>query len=329
VYFDHFNALGSDTQWTDYAGRSGKEEIFYPWGVEWQDTGFGGYQTFGSLILYDPSTDGYVTPNRYFVSTQGRWLSPDPLAGSMLNPQSLNRYAYVLNNPCSMVDPLGLDSCNFNISIVNLALAAQDLTSVESQIKALFAASSVGQAISVGVNFEFSGNAAYMLFITSNGVPGVSPGGYSSGGSGVVFANIVPGNVFNLYFDRVLGVEATHEIGHGLGIRDLQFSVRQGSTLMSVDTNPAYGVPELSPVYSSDFPAGLLFTPQQVAALFRKCSKDVAKGKASFGGGGSAGGPVGGSGTYIFVVTGGWCDPENGGCSTTGYWAGPFFPQQK
>jgi hypothetical protein len=41
--------------------------------------------------------------------TQGRWLSPDPLAGNILNPQSLNRYAYVLNNPTSLVDPLGLD----------------------------------------------------------------------------------------------------------------------------------------------------------------------------------------------------------------------------
>ena len=38
----------------------------------------------------------------------GRWLSPDPLAGDVSNPQSLNRYAYVLNNPTSLIDPLGL-----------------------------------------------------------------------------------------------------------------------------------------------------------------------------------------------------------------------------
>ena len=43
---------------------------------------------------------------------QGRWLSPDPYMGSMdlTNPQSLNRYAYVLNNPLRFVDPFGLDS---------------------------------------------------------------------------------------------------------------------------------------------------------------------------------------------------------------------------
>jgi len=37
-----------------------------------------------------------------------RWLSPDPVAGDILDPQSLNRYAYVLNNPVNFVDPLGL-----------------------------------------------------------------------------------------------------------------------------------------------------------------------------------------------------------------------------
>jgi hypothetical protein len=37
-------------------------------------------------------------------------LSPDPYLGSMdlSNPQSLNRYSYVLNNPTNFIDPLGL-----------------------------------------------------------------------------------------------------------------------------------------------------------------------------------------------------------------------------
>jgi uncharacterized protein RhaS with RHS repeats len=35
-------------------------------------------------------------------------MSPDPLGGKLTNPQSLNRYTYVLNNPLSFTDPTGM-----------------------------------------------------------------------------------------------------------------------------------------------------------------------------------------------------------------------------
>lgn len=41
----------------------------------------------------------------------GRWMTPDQLGGDITNPQSLNRYAYVENNPTTYVDPLGLNRC--------------------------------------------------------------------------------------------------------------------------------------------------------------------------------------------------------------------------
>jgi REP-associated tyrosine transposase len=48
-----------------------------------------------------------MTPN----NPVGRWLSPDALGGDIMNPQSLNRYGYALNNPATLNDPTGLDSC--------------------------------------------------------------------------------------------------------------------------------------------------------------------------------------------------------------------------
>jgi RHS repeat-associated protein len=46
---------------------------------------------------------------RQYENRAERWTSTDPLAGSIGNPQSLNRYAYVQNDPVNFVDPSGLD----------------------------------------------------------------------------------------------------------------------------------------------------------------------------------------------------------------------------
>jgi RHS repeat-associated protein len=49
---------------------------------------------------------------RRYSPGQGRWISPDPAglgAVDPSNPQSWNRYAYVLNNPLGGTDPLGTE----------------------------------------------------------------------------------------------------------------------------------------------------------------------------------------------------------------------------
>jgi RHS repeat-associated protein len=46
---------------------------------------------------------------RYYSGAQGRFTSPDPLGGHLADPQTLNRYAYVRNNPLRFNDPTGLD----------------------------------------------------------------------------------------------------------------------------------------------------------------------------------------------------------------------------
>jgi RHS repeat-associated protein len=48
---------------------------------------------------------------REYAKTQGRWLSPDPAGLAAVdpsNPPTWNRYAYVMNNPLSYIDPTGL-----------------------------------------------------------------------------------------------------------------------------------------------------------------------------------------------------------------------------
>jgi RHS repeat-associated protein len=66
------------------------------------------HQTFAQLPDYDAEIDEYNTLNRHY-SPMGRWMSPDPFGGSLSDPQTLNKYAYVRNNPTSLTDATGLD----------------------------------------------------------------------------------------------------------------------------------------------------------------------------------------------------------------------------
>ena len=56
---------------------------------------------------------------RYFASSMGRFLSPDPSQlyyAEQANPQSFNLYSYGQNNPLKNIDPTGLDCVYFNDS---------------------------------------------------------------------------------------------------------------------------------------------------------------------------------------------------------------------
>ncbi|GEM_PF-2377795 len=50
----------------------------------------------------------YYYGARYYDPAIGRFISPDSIVQSLGNPQSLNRYSYVFNNPLKYTDPTGL-----------------------------------------------------------------------------------------------------------------------------------------------------------------------------------------------------------------------------
>jgi RHS repeat-associated protein len=64
------------------------------------DRRFTGQQWEASLGLYDYRA-------RFYDPTLGRFLQPDPIVPEPGNPQALNRYAYVYNNPLRYTDPSG------------------------------------------------------------------------------------------------------------------------------------------------------------------------------------------------------------------------------
>ncbi len=101
--------IGSARMLTSGGGWPTSTSTFYPFGQEQPAaTDPNPYRYTG--LERDGETGLDHATFRQFSSIQGRWLSPDPYMGSydLTDPQTFNRYAYVLNNPPSLFDPLGL-----------------------------------------------------------------------------------------------------------------------------------------------------------------------------------------------------------------------------
>jgi RHS repeat-associated protein len=98
---------------TDSSGNSLGQQGHYPFGEQWYPVPPQAPATKWQFTSYErdggtnESSNDYAMA-RYHVNRLGRSNAPDPMAGSVLDPQSLNRYAYVRNDPGNLVDPLGL-----------------------------------------------------------------------------------------------------------------------------------------------------------------------------------------------------------------------------
>ena len=82
---------------------------FYPFGRENAFTNNSGpiYKFTGKIRDAESGLDDFGA--RYNSSNLGRFMSSDPLGGHQIDPQTLNKYAYVRNNPLNLTDPTGLD----------------------------------------------------------------------------------------------------------------------------------------------------------------------------------------------------------------------------
>jgi RHS repeat-associated protein len=105
-----YDGLGSTRQLTDAAGSVAAAYDYDVFGTLKAKTGTADtpFRFTGEQV--DDSTSLQYLRARYYDPGTGRFLSRDPFAGLVAVPQSLNRYAYVLNNPLYWVDPWGL--CN-------------------------------------------------------------------------------------------------------------------------------------------------------------------------------------------------------------------------
>jgi len=92
---------------TDASGTVMGTEDHLPFGEEAGTTGETEKHRFTNYERDSESGTDHAI-NRQHQFANGRFVQPDPVAGSPMNPQSLNRYTYVLNDPMNLNDPLGL-----------------------------------------------------------------------------------------------------------------------------------------------------------------------------------------------------------------------------
>jgi len=93
---------------TDSNGNVTRTFGHFPFGEAWYETGTASKWKFTSYERDTESNNDYALARSY-SNPIARFTSPDLLGGSLANPQSLNRYAYVLGDPINLIDPLGLD----------------------------------------------------------------------------------------------------------------------------------------------------------------------------------------------------------------------------
>jgi RHS repeat-associated protein len=133
VHYYLADHLSSTTMVVSAAGVSEEESDYSPFGSEYQvtSTGVNHYKFTGKERDTETGLDFFGA--RYYSNGLGRFITPDwaakvePVPYAKLdNPQSLNLYAYALNNPLKNVDPDGHETQEQKQKKIAAAATAQN-----------------------------------------------------------------------------------------------------------------------------------------------------------------------------------------------------------
>ncbi|PIN73221.1 hypothetical protein COV20_03240 [Candidatus Woesearchaeota archaeon CG10_big_fil_rev_8_21_14_0_10_45_16] len=109
-FYYHPDHLGSTSLVTDEAGNVVEKTTYKPFGEVLEGGSdrytYTGQELDGTGLMYYGA--------RYYDPGLRQFVQPDTLLPDMYDPQALNRYAYVLNNPYKYTDPTGHFFFSFN-----------------------------------------------------------------------------------------------------------------------------------------------------------------------------------------------------------------------
>jgi RHS repeat-associated protein len=118
AYYNHGDHLNSSSVMTGENGKVIETTTYKPFGAMRTHTPQGVLRSnykFTDQEL-DSETGLYYYGARYYDPAIGRFISPDSIVPDPSDPQSLNRYSYVRNNPLIHVDPDGHEDSDFSVT---------------------------------------------------------------------------------------------------------------------------------------------------------------------------------------------------------------------
>ncbi len=103
----HSDHLGGTNILSDYYGNEAGAVRYHSYGRTRVETGLVPTDKRYTGQTLDASTGLYFYGARYYDCWLSQFVQPDSIVPQPGNPQSLNRYAYTLNNPLKYTDPTG------------------------------------------------------------------------------------------------------------------------------------------------------------------------------------------------------------------------------
>ncbi len=161
--FYHNDHLGGVNVITDLSGNKVQLTEYDPWGkVSRSEGNVEPERRFTGQIL-DPESGLYYYGGRYYDAELGRFISPDIFVQQPKDPQSLNRYSYVRNNPIMLVDPSG----HFFIfdDIIEAIIAIVDFIAAKLSIEGVVKGVVIGLTLSAIQTKIFGGSWGQNLLI--------------------------------------------------------------------------------------------------------------------------------------------------------------------
>ncbi len=129
--FYHNDHLGGVNVITDITGNRVQLTEYDPWGKVSRSEGNADPSRRFTGQELDPETGLYYYGGRYYDPELARFISPDMFVPQPDNPQSLNRYSYVINNPQRHIDPSGHSFWDIFKHIVNFIRVITALLFIE------------------------------------------------------------------------------------------------------------------------------------------------------------------------------------------------------